>query len=216
MKIITPAIGTNNAAATSPAPRLTRAQRVFKVRIAIIQGKSNRAIARELGCDEATVRNDRKLIALPNEKIRQAMGGVPVASLMREHKAEEAAEVRKRQEEAEKHNLFLTIRLANAIEGWLEQFPLLCVDKLRIIRAVDHSSWFHQTPRHFVQDSMIKNVIKTTHPPGEQPSDLVILIEWVRLWLHIWITKAEPDRDVRDRALTRVRLPLEQQCPGWY
>jgi hypothetical protein len=216
MKINTPVAGANHAAPTTPsAPKLTRAQRIFKVRLLVIMGKSNREIARELGYDEGTIRNDRKIIALPEEKFRQAKAGAPVAPLLREHKAEQAARVRKRQEEAEKQDLFLTTRLAKAIGEWLEQFPLLGVDKMRIIRAVDHSSFFHQTQRQIVADLTIKCVIDQTRPSVEQPSDFVILLEWVRAWLYSWITKAEPFRDVRDRALTKVRIALEQECPGW-
>lgn len=217
MKIsTTPVSGTNYAAPTIPsAPKLTRAQRIFKVRLLAIMGKSNREIARELGCDEGTIRNDRKLIALPDEKVRQAMAGAPVARLMREHKAVEAAQIRRRQEEAEKKAYFLTNRLAKAIDKWIKLFPLLPVNRWRVIRAVDHLSWFHQTHANPIHDSAIKAVIASTRPTPQEPTDDFTLIEWLIAWLYAWITKVEPYRDVRDRALTKVRIALEKECPGW-
>lgn len=218
MKITnTPVPGANNIAHHTPSePNLTRAQRIFKVRLLVILGKSNREIARELGCDEGTIRNDRKLIALPDEKVRQAMAGAPVARLMREHKAVESAQIRKRQENAEKKAYFLTNKLANAIDEWIRRFPLLPVNRLRVIRAVDPLSWFHGAPASTVHGSPIKAAITSTRPTAQEPSDDFALIEWLIAWLYAWITKVEPYHDVRDRALTKIRIALEQECPGWY
>jgi hypothetical protein len=213
---IKPVPGANNVAHNIPSQlKPTRAQRIFKVRLFIILGKSNRTIARELGCDEGTIRNDRKLIALPDEKVRQAMAGAPVARLMREHKAVEAAQIRKRQEQAEKKAYFLTNKLAKAIDEWIKRFPLLPVNRLRVIRAVDPLCWFHRAHSNTVHDSAIKAVIASTRPTAQEPSDDFALIEWLVAWLYAWITRVEPYRDVRDRALAKVRLALEQECPGW-
>jgi transposase len=46
-------------------PKLTPAERRLRVALGVRLGKSNRAIAKELGVDEGTVRRDRKFLATP-------------------------------------------------------------------------------------------------------------------------------------------------------
>jgi hypothetical protein len=45
--------------------KLTPAERRLRVALGVRLGKSNRAIAKELGVDEGTVRRDRKLLKTP-------------------------------------------------------------------------------------------------------------------------------------------------------
>lgn len=193
-----------------------RTLRRLKVSSGVAHKKSNRQIARELGCDEATVRNDRKALSLPAEARTLVMRDLPVAPLLREHQAREAATARQRQEAAERASLFLTDRLAKLMQEWLTAFSLIPADKLHIVRPIDRLSWFHTSNGEAsISDSQIKSAIESTKPTPQQPKEVFALIEWLKVWLFRWLVKVEPNRDIRDRALTKLIQVLERQYTGW-
>jgi hypothetical protein len=194
----------------------SRTLRRLKVSSGVAHKKSNRQIARELGCDEATVRNDRKALSLPAEARKLVLLDLPVAPLLREHQEREAAIARQRQEAAERDSLFLTNRLAKLMEDWLSSFLLIAPDKLHVVRAVDRFSWSHSSNGEACVDhSQIKAAIENAKPTPHQPNEVFALIEWAKAWLFRWLVKVEPNRDIRDRALTRVTQALEEQYTGW-
>jgi hypothetical protein len=196
--------------------QMPRARRLLIVQLGVAAGKSNRAIARDVGCDEGTVRNDRKTLSLPAEQIGAVMRGLPVAPLMRKQQAHEAATARHRQEAAEKDSLFLTNRLAKLMEDWLNGFSLIPHDKLHIVRPIDRFSWFYTSNGEAsVNDAQIKAAIERAKPTPQQPKEVFALIEWLKVWLFRWLVKVEPNRDIRDRALTRFIQALEGQYTGW-
>jgi hypothetical protein len=194
----------------------SRTLRRLKVSSGVAHKKSNRQIARELGCDEATVRNDRKALSLPAEVRALVMRDLPVAPLLRQQQAHEAATARQRQEAAERASLFLTNRLAKLMQEWLSAFSLIPADKLHIVRPIDRLSWFHTSNGEAsVNDSQIKAAIERAKPSPNQPEEVFALIEWLKVWLFRWLVKVEPNRDIRDRALTKIIQALERQYTGW-
>lgn len=206
----------NQPSPVVPDKAKARAERLRQVEILVAAGKSNRAIARRLGCDEGTVRNDRKILTLPAAEIRSVMNGVAGTPLLREQQARETALGRQKQEIAEQKSQFLTNRLAELMRAWLDKFPLLPSDKLHILAGVDRWSWDHGTTSAiFIPDSKIKGAIESAKPRAGQPQEIFTLIEWLKVWLFAWITRIEPDKAVRNRALAKLRQAVERQHGGW-
>jgi transposase-like protein len=63
--------------------RISPAERLSRVREAVQQGKSKRAIARELGCDEGTVRRDIAKLQLPEDSLEAIEKGAPAEQFLR-------------------------------------------------------------------------------------------------------------------------------------
>ena len=137
--------------------------------------------------------------------------------LLRAEEARRSAIERQKQELAEVQSQYLSNRLLTAIETWLNQFPLLPIDKLHILETVDRRSWYYgsRTPV-FIPDSKIKKIIQSTRPAPGLPVEAFALIELLKLWLFWWIVSVEQARDIRDRALTKLRQKTENQYRGWF
>ncbi|MGC2742284.1 MAG: hypothetical protein WA672_03795 [Candidatus Angelobacter sp.] len=193
---------------------MSRANRLFRVQIGVIAGKSNRQIAKQLGVDEGTVRRDRLTLLLSKEEVQAVKSGAPVQPLLRNQKRRKAATARAKQEAAERESRFLTKRLAKLIDRWLGKFSMIEVDKLHVVRGVDRWSWEFQAPRRIcIPNSKIDATIESAKPTADHLTELFALIEYAKEWLFRWIVIVEPDKDVRDRALAIVRQKLERQTP---
>jgi hypothetical protein len=193
-----------------------RTLRRLKVSSGVANKKSNREIARELGCDEGTVRRDRRALSLPAEARKLVLRDLPVAPLLRQQQAHEAATARERQEAAEGDSLFLTNRLAKLMEEWLNGFSLIPPIKLHVVRPVERFSWFHTSNcEASVNDSQIKAAIERARPTLQQPEETPVFVEWLKVWLFRWLVKIEPNRDIRDRALTKLIQKIDKEYVGW-
>jgi hypothetical protein len=194
----------------------SRTLRRLKVSSGVAHKKSNRQIARELGCDEGTIRRDRQAISLPAEARKLVWRDLPVAPLLRQQHALEVATARQRQEAAEKDSFFLSNRLAKLMEDWLNGLTFHAANKLHVVRPLHRESWFYTSNGEAsVNDSQIKTVIEKTKPTPRQPVEDFALIEWLKIWLFRWLVRVEPNRDIRDRALTKFIQALEGQYKGW-
>jgi len=195
--------------------RLSRKDRLFRVQMGVAAGKSNREIAKQLGVDEGTVRRDRRTLLLSEPEIQAVEAGAAVEPLLRKQERQKAATARERHEAAERGNQFLTNRMTKLIANWLNGFSLIVPDMLHIIMGVDRPSWEYGTRRiAYVPDSKIKATIEATKPKADDDLETFALIEFLRVWLFRWMVLVEPDRDIRDRALTKIRLELERQWPA--
>lgn len=65
----------------------------------------------------------------------------------------------------------------------------------------------------YIADSKIRATIEATKPKADDHLEVFALIEFLKEWLFRWMVIVEPDRDVRDRALTKIRQELERQSP---
>jgi len=193
--------------------RLSRKDRLFRVQLGVSTGKSNRQIAKELRVDEGTVRRDRLTLRLSKEDLQAVRAGAAVEPLLRKHERRKAAAARGKHEAAERECQFLTNRLAKLITSWLSQFSLIAPDKLHIIMGVDRWSWEHGTKMTaYIPDSKIRATIEAVKPKADDHLELFALIELLKEWLFRWIVMIEPDRDIRNRALTNIRQELERQA----
>ncbi|HKV90936.1 MAG TPA: hypothetical protein VJW20_00160 [Candidatus Angelobacter sp.] len=211
-----PATQTQIRKTSDPATRsrISRNDRLLRVQIGVAARKSNRQIAKQLGVDEGTVRRDRLTLRLSKEDIRRVKSGAAVEPLLRKHERQQAATARERHEAAERESQFLSNRLAKRIDHWLNQFNMLPVDKIHVVGGIDRWSWEFQTPKRIsVPDSQIESTIECVKPKADYLKEAFAVIEFAKEWLFRWIVLVEPDRDIRDRALTKARQELEQQTP---
>jgi len=194
---------------------MSRKDRLFRVQVGVAAGKSNRQLAKELGFDEGTIRRDRLTLLLSKEEVHAVRAGAAVEPLLRKQERRKAATAREKQEAAERESQFLTNRLAKLIANWLNEFNLIPADKLHIIMGVDQWSWQHGTrPTSYIPESKIKATIEATRPKADSHLEVFALIEFLKEWLFRWMVFIEPDLDIRDRALTKIRLELERQTPA--
>jgi len=192
---------------------MSRRDRLFRVQVGIAAGKSNRQIAKQLDVDEGTIRRDRLTLLLSKEEVQAVRAGAAVEPLLRKQQRQKAATAREKHEAAERESQFLTNRLVKLITNWLNQFNLIAPDKLHVME-VDQWSWNHGTrSASYIPDSKIRATIEATKPKADNLEETFALIEYLKEWLFRWIVLIEPDRDVRDRALTKIRQELERQSP---
>lgn len=75
-------------------------------------------------------------------------------------------------------------------------------------------SWQFPTPKGiYIPDSKFESTVERVKPKADYLQETFAVIEFAKEWLFRWIILVEPDRDVRDRALTKVRQELERQTP---
>lgn len=197
--------------ATNP---MSRKDRLFRVQVGVAAGKSNRQIAKQLCVDEGTVRRDKLTLQLSREEIQAVVSGAPVEPLLRKKERRKAATAREKHEAAERESQFLTNRLAKLITNWLNEFDLIPPNKLHIFMGVERWSWVHVTSMtDHIPESRIKATIEAAKPKADNLEETFALIEYLKEWLFRWIVLIEPDRHVRDRALTKIRQELERQSP---
>lgn len=124
-------------------PRTTRTlrERLPLVRQALKENKPRRQIARELVCDEGTVRHDIRILQLPEELVNRIENGEPAEPFLQKARIAAAREEQQRrlQEEAEtgKHS----DNVAKDSLAWLMTKPLIRADEEKIVGKVDHRLW---------------------------------------------------------------------------
>lgn len=209
---------------TTPPPEgcLTAIERLERVREGVIAGKAWRQMARELNCDEGTIRRDVKKLNLSAEQLEMLLNGAKAEPLLRDHrqkkkqmaikrKAETIARQRQLLLEEEARNGVLSEQLFLSIMKFLAQFPLWPADLLRILRVVEMRSWFEGDLREPAQYPDHEVAIAVTSPMsvGQETYDIMTN---VGNWLYRWLLKTEPKRAIRDSSLTKVRQNFEKQC----
>jgi hypothetical protein len=75
---------------SSQIKQVTQKQRWATIRKGLKNNKSQRAIAKELGCDEGTIRREIRKMTLPKEFVDAIMQGHPAEPLLRHMRAAEA------------------------------------------------------------------------------------------------------------------------------
>lgn len=207
----TPILDKGKKTTTNP---MSRRDRLFRVQVGIAAGKSNRQIAKQLSVDEGTIRRDRLTLALSKEDLQAVRSGAAVEPLLRKQERRKAATAREKHQAAERESQFLTKRLVKLITNWLNEFNLIPPNKLHIFMGVERWSWVHVTSMtDHIPESRIKATIEAAKPKADSLEETFALIEYLKEWLFRWIVLIEPDRHVRDRALTKIRQELERQSP---
>ena len=196
--------------------------RLEAVRLGLVDGKPLREIARELKCDEGTVRRDHKKLCLPTEMFNRLVAGENYESLLREQEriAKEEERARVAAEKAQRRTLqlvkeqssgTLSDALKESIIAFFGMFNLLPQDIVAVITFVEKRCWFEGDLEESIRadDHLIAMAITK---PDKLPVDTVYLVNDLRVWLFLWLNRAENLRDIRDRGIVKARRHYEPQC----
>jgi transposase-like protein len=201
-------------------------QRLRLVAAGLEQGKSLRHIGKELGFDEATIRRDRQKLKLPQPELDAIRAGAAAEPILRAHKQRRAVMLCQQRSLEERRNRAHSSDLGQIAIYWLESkefhtkdgksFRLLPADILHIVYHVDSISWVAAASQATaVPYPEGPRVITACKPQSPQPLEVFEIIEWMIPWFARWIVRLEPNRDIRDRALTKVRQHFEIGYRGW-
>jgi transposase len=206
----------NNQLTKPPSARLSRAQRLFRIEILKIRGRSNREIAKIIGVDEGTIRRDRRILALSKPEIQAVKAGGYAEPLLRKQKQYAIENLRKQQAMEEEQSGKIGKRLSMAISDWLSQFGLWGPSKLWILQHAEKRSWHS----HVISDTLFTisdaaAVIAQTRPGKDIPEYAPELMEWLLRWLMDWVLKIEPNRQIRERAFCNLLQEVQREAPAW-
>ena len=120
-------------------PRTTKKmpERFSIVRQGLKDGKLQRQIARELGCNEGTVRRDISILQLPADWVKRIENGEPAEPFLRKARIASAKEEQQQRLQAETQTGHHSDEIAKEVLNWLMTKPLLRVDEEAIIDKVD-------------------------------------------------------------------------------
>jgi hypothetical protein len=209
----------NNPNASNTNPALIRLE---AVRERILAGKSFRQIARELDCDEKTVRRDYRKLLLPADKQQLIFSGAACEPILRKQESiakeqerrrvvVEAAQSRQRQLIEEKRSGVLSNNVRDSVFDFLAKYDLFPIHKLEIIKLAARRCWDAGNLR---EDSRIGDhrTAMALTKPEQVPGDRLFL-DVLAEWLFRWLVRFEPNRDIRDRGIDMVRQYFDPQCP---
>ncbi len=120
-----------------PRTTMKMPERLSIVRQGLKDGKLHRQIARELGCDEGTIRHDIKILQLPADWVKRIENGEPAEPLLRKARIAAAREEQQQRLQAETQTGHHSDEIAKEVLNWLMTKPLLRVDENKIIDKVD-------------------------------------------------------------------------------
>jgi hypothetical protein len=107
------------------------------VRQGLKDGKLQRQIAREPGCNEGTVRRDISILQLPADWVKRIENGEPAEPFLRKARIAAAREEQQQRLQAETQTGHHSDEIAKEVLNWLMTKPLLRVDEEVIIDKVD-------------------------------------------------------------------------------
>jgi len=200
-----------------PNSNLTLIARLDLVRRAIAQRKSNRQIANEIGCDEATIRRDRKILHLPTEALELIRNGTAVDPLLKQDSVRIAEHLHRARAEEELNTARHSRFLADVILEWLSSFNLAPANLLHAVNAVDNDSWYCNVAatNSAVSRPELLRHIAAAKPLSAAPLETFEVINYVGPWLLAWLLRAEPNRKIRAAALNITRITLESKSKSW-
>ena len=184
-----------------PVP-LTPTERHKLVELGVKAGKSNRAIAKELGVDERTVRRDRKFLATPeNERHVKVQRPKKLKEPKKEKPVRELTPEERRQQYWQ---LLLTV-----VQLWITREGLILPDlEEHVLPEAGKLLHYH---RHFLSQlpESVRSpdeLLSATRPNREvedfMPSKLPFYAEWLARWLACCLSR---DEELQDEFLRSVR-----------
>jgi transposase len=181
-----------SAAIVVPVP-LTPTERHKFVALGVKAGKSNRAIAKELGVDEGTVRRDRKFLATPENQ-----RPVPRPKKPKEPKKEKPARELTAEERRQQYwQLMLTV-----VQLWITQEGLIFADlELFVLPEAGQFLYRHrhslsQLPEPVKSPDELLSLTRPAYAVEDyMPSKLGFYAEWLARWLACCLPREEELQD---------------------
>ena len=197
------------------AMRMTAADRIEHVRRGLAAGKSQRAIARELGCDEGTVRRDIKKLRLPASALALIQQGAPAEPFLYTVRRQKTLEELRGRVEEEAANECHSDAAAQAGLTYLQQKALFRADEVLIMDMVGRKLW----PLGDIVASPRRNSSRTfAHLDRDPlPADMLERIEHFVAVLMQGLWQIAPEKLIRERAIDKmtkaVADPLRRPLP---
>jgi transposase-like protein len=186
---------------TAPIP-LSPAERRERVALAVKAGKSNRAVAKELGVDEGTVRLDLKYLATPEDDRPVRVPRPKKERPIRELSLDESPR-RHRQ------------GLLKAAQLWITQEGLLLPDlDLFVLPKAgkllhEHRHSLNQLPERVKSPDELLSLSRPTYVVEEyMPAKLGFYAEWLARWLACCLPREE---ELQDEVLRQISIQVRSQ-----
>jgi transposase len=185
---------------------LTLPERHKFVALEVKAGKSNRAIAKELGVDEGTVRRDRKFLETP-ESERPVRA--PRAKKQKEPKKEKLVRELTPEERRQQHwQLMLTV-----VNLWITQEGLILPDlELYVLPEAGkllhhHRHFLSQLPESVRSPDELLSLTRPNRAVEDfMPSKLPFYAEWLARWLACCLPR---DEELQDEFLRQAIMKVK-------
>ncbi len=188
-----------NTTKTAPI-RLSPTERRKLVALGVKAGKSNRAIAKELGVDEGTVRRDRKFLATPEDK-RPAKVPLPKRAKQKWPVRELSPDERRRRQRQDMLKVVqLWVTQESLILPDLESFVLPEAGKL--LHYHRHSQSHLPVPTKS-PDELLPLTRPTYAVEDYMPAKLSFYAEWLARWLACCLPREE---ELQDEILRQISI----------
>jgi transposase-like protein len=179
--------------------RLTPTERHEIVALGVKTGKSNRAIAKELGVDEGTVRRDRKFLATP-----AAERPIRVPRPKNPKKERPVRELRPDERRCQRLQHLLAV-----VQLWITQETLILPDLEFVLneagkRLYKHRHAVSQFPVPVKSPDELLSLTRPTYAVEDyMPSKLGFYADWLARWLACCLPREE---ELQDEVLRQISI----------
>jgi transposase-like protein len=188
--------------------RISPVERLNHVRAGLQQGKSQRAMAKELGCDEGTIRRDLKKLRLADNHRTLVEQGASAEPFLRTVRGEEALDELwwRVQEEANTGSYSDDVARAGLLY-LMKQKDLVRANEVMIMDQVARNLW----PLGDVVALPRRNPLKTFArcEVGELPSYMPERIEYYISTLTRALVQIAPEKLIREKAIEKMTKAVE-------
>lgn len=191
-----------------PRTTMKMPERLSIVRQGLKDGKLHRPIARELGCDEGTIRRDISILQLPADWVKRIENGEPAEPFLRKARIAAAREEQPQRLQAETQTGHHSDEIAKEVLNWLMTKPLLRVDENKIIDKVDYK--LYDTCK--ITAAARRDIRKTLAycERGKLPHDSPDEIEFCTNVLSQALLLLAPEKLIRDNAINKIAAAVRQ------
>ena len=183
------------------------------------QGKKQREIARELGCDEGTVRRDIEILQLSEASLKRIEDGASAEAFLRDARVAAAKKEHKVRVQEEQATGQHSGEVAHAVLDWLKEMPLVQADEEMIIGNVEYQLWKAGTGD--IPAAPRRDPAKTlaSFTPATLPDEMTDLIPFLINILTTVFLLLAPEGRIRVNAIIKVREaikdPRRHPAPRW-